>query len=125
LLLGEGNLRKGEKIEGFSITVTTEMWARPAPGVPLKDWPSGWFWVVVFVTSLFSFNGGWINSIAFLGAWKTGLTHLTGLTTNGAIRVINPAKPGQITEITFITYIMGFYCGAAIAVSVRDTRRKH
>jgi len=86
----------------------------PAHGVALKDYQKGWFYLAVSVASLMAFNGGWINAIAFTDVWKAGLTHLTGLTTNSAIRVVIPAAPGQITLFQFLVYIFGFYCGAAV-----------
>lgn len=111
-------MQKQEEEEFCMQGMLSSWWERPKAGTPLKEFPRGWFWLVVAVTSLFAFEGGWINAIAFLGTWRTGLTHLTGSTTNGAIRIINPAKPGQIPEITYIFYILGFFSGAAMAVSV-------
>eukprot|EP01126_Amoeba_proteus_P032619 TRINITY_DN3181_c0_g1_i2.p1 TRINITY_DN3181_c0_g1~~TRINITY_DN3181_c0_g1_i2.p1 ORF type:complete len:283 (-),score=31.94 TRINITY_DN3181_c0_g1_i2:141-989(-) len=86
----------------------------PAKGVALKDFETKWWGIVLFIASLWSFSGGYINAFAFAGVWNTGLTHLTGSTTVSAIRFINPAKAGQYTHWHFLAFILSWFIGSFV-----------
>lgn len=90
-------------------------WGEGLRGSTLKDFPEGWFWYTLAVAMVYSFNGGWINAVSFTGVWRTGLTHLTGSTTNSAIRLINTPKPGQFTAVDLLLFIFFFGFGAFVA----------
>jgi uncharacterized membrane protein YoaK (UPF0700 family) len=87
----------------------------PAKGVHLKDFKTEWFVLVMFCACVFAFNGGYINAVSFAGVWKTGLTHLTGSTTNSAVRLLNPPKPGGFTAVDLGLFIFGFFLGAFVS----------
>eukprot|EP00696_Hemimastix_kukwesjijk_P014233 gnl/Hemi2/28183_TR9304_c0_g1_i1.p2 gnl/Hemi2/28183_TR9304_c0_g1~~gnl/Hemi2/28183_TR9304_c0_g1_i1.p2 ORF type:complete len:276 (-),score=134.14 gnl/Hemi2/28183_TR9304_c0_g1_i1:128-955(-) len=87
----------------------------PAKGVHLKDFRTDYFLGVMLMACLFAFNGGYVNAIGFAGVWRTGLTHLTGSTTNAAIRLVNPPKTGGYTGYDLLIFIFGFGLGAFVA----------
>lgn len=90
----------------------------PARGVHLKDFDLKWFAIVMAASTAWSFNGGYINAIAYAGVWYAGLTHLTGSTTISAIRFINPAKPGQYTQWDLLGFIFAWGLGAFVSGAV-------
>lgn len=84
-------------------------------GKGIKDFPASWFTYTLVVAMVFSLNGGYINAVSFAGVWRTGLTHLTGSTTNSAVRLINVPKVGQYTALDLGAFIVFFGLGAFVA----------
>jgi len=80
----------------------------------LKEFRTDWFLLVLFCCCCFAFNGGYVNAVSFAGVWKTGLTHLTGSTTNAAVKLVIPPKTGY-TWYDLSYFILGFFLGAVVA----------
>eukprot|EP01089_Gocevia_fonbrunei_P020839 TRINITY_DN7853_c0_g1_i1.p1 TRINITY_DN7853_c0_g1~~TRINITY_DN7853_c0_g1_i1.p1 ORF type:complete len:325 (-),score=48.95 TRINITY_DN7853_c0_g1_i1:46-1020(-) len=84
----------------------------PAKGVHIKDFKTEYFVIVLAWATTFSFNGGYINAIAFAGVWKAGLSHLTGSVTNSAVKLLIPPTLGGWGSEDLIIFILGFGLGS-------------
>jgi len=80
----------------------------------IKDFPTTWLSVALAVAMVFSFNGGYINAVCFVGVWRTGLTHLTGSSTNFSIRLVNPPKVGQFSSLDLLGFVVLFGIGGFV-----------
>jgi len=97
----------------------------PAPQreTHLKDFPTPWFLSAMFINTTLAMMGGYVNALCFAGLYHTGLTHLTGLTTNTAIRVIIPASPGGITGFQYFVYVFTFFLGCVTTGAILEKSR--
>eukprot|EP01103_Thecamoeba_quadrilineata_P008087 TRINITY_DN17874_c0_g1_i1.p1 TRINITY_DN17874_c0_g1~~TRINITY_DN17874_c0_g1_i1.p1 ORF type:complete len:253 (-),score=24.72 TRINITY_DN17874_c0_g1_i1:119-877(-) len=87
---------------------------KPAAPLHLKDYKVAGFLSVMVGTCILCLNGGYINGVCVTGIFQTGLTHMTGLTTNSAKVLINPPHEGQLPVIAIFGFIISFLLGSLV-----------